>query len=44
MATSFCKGMVVCYAGVGKGMIGAVTLPTGGLIDFGTYAFEGIHR
>jgi len=30
--------------GVGKGVIGAVTLPASGVIDFGTHAFEGVHR
>ena len=35
---------VASVAGVGKGLIGAVVLPTSGVIDFGTRAFEGVHR
>ena len=35
----------VCVVkGVGKGVIGVVTLPTSGVIDFGSHAFESIHR
>ena len=30
--------------GVGKGVIGVVTLPAGGVIDFGSHAFETVHR
>jgi len=38
-----CVSAYVC-SGVGKGMFGAVALPTGGVIDFGTHAFESVHR
>ena len=30
--------------GVGKGVIGAITLPASGVIDLGTRAFESVHR
>lgn len=37
--------MCVCVVeGVGKGVIGVVTLPVSGVIDFGSHAFESVHR
>ena len=35
--------MCVCE-GVGKGVVGVITLPTSGVIDFGTHAFQSVHR
>jgi len=36
---------VVFFAeGVGKGVVGVVALPASGVIDFGSHAFESVHR
>jgi len=40
-----CVCVCVCFVeGVGKGVIGVVTLPVGAIIDFGSHAFESVHR
>lgn len=37
----FCLAFV---AGVGKGLVGVVTRPTSGVVDFASSSFEGIRR
>lgn len=35
---------VCCLSGVGKGLIGVVARPTGGIVDFASSTFDGIRK
>ena len=35
---------LLCYTGVGKGLVGVVTRPAGGVIDFASTSFAGIRK
>ena len=34
----------ICVAGVGKGLVGVITRPASGVVDFASISFEGIRR
>jgi vacuolar protein sorting-associated protein 13A/C len=38
------EGVEGFFKGVGKGLVGVVTRPTSGVIDFASSSFEGIKR
>lgn len=38
------EGAAGFFKGVGKGLVGAVTRPTGGIIDMASSTFQGIKR
>lgn len=38
------KGVAGFFKGVGKGLVGAVARPTGGIIDMASSTFQGIKR
>lgn len=35
---------IILSTGVGKGLVGAITRPASGVIDFASYSFDGIRR
>jgi len=36
--------VVHCTSGVGKGLVGVITRPASGVVDFASSSFEGIRR
>lgn len=38
------EGAAGFFKGVGKGLVGAITRPTGGIIDMASSTFQGIKR
>lgn len=38
------EGAAGFFKGIGKGLVGVVTRPTGGIVDMASSAFQGIQR